>query len=495
MPARLPRPLLRGTRGAVACGHPLAAEAGGRLLAAGGNAVDAAVAAGFALCVLLPDACGIGGDALALLHGADGSSLAFNGSGESPHRLDGAVPAGDGGAAANVPGAVSALADLHARAGALAWEQTLAPAIELADAGMPLTEDLAAQLAVHRTRLLRRCRGWSLLEQGLAPGARVRQPELAAALRRIADHGPEGLYRGALADATASAAQCDGGWLDAGDLARHATVILAPLIRDRLGARISVAPPVSQAVLLLTALGGLESLGPLNGAARWHALIEALDGAFAHRDAIAEPGAGNEVADRPVAIEERHRERTTGPRMGAHTVAVAAADAEGHVVSMLLSVFDHFGSALLVPEGGFLLNDRAHGFTAGANAARPRRRPVHTLSPAMVEDEGRTFAVCTPGADGQVQTLAQLLVAIELDRLPIPVALDQPRFRCGDGTLVVEDDFDPQLRSDLSARGHDVVARPPGGLFGVAACAGIDLREGTVFAASDPRRESWAAVL
>jgi gamma-glutamyltranspeptidase/glutathione hydrolase len=479
----------------VACGHPLAAAAAGRMLADGGNAVDAAVAAGMALCVLLPDACGIGGDALALLRGSDGSTLAFNGSGESPRRLIGAVPAGDGGASATVPGAVAALADLHAAAGALAWQRTLAPAIELADRGMPLSEDLAGQLTAHQTRLGERCGGWALLEPGLMAGTRVRQPQLASALRRIADRGPEGFYHGDLAAATAAAAQRDGGWLEAGDLARHATAILPPVVGERLGARITVQPPVSQAVLLLAALGAFESVGRLSGAARIHALIEALEGAFAHRDAIAQPGDGIGVADRPVAIEERHVERSDGPRQGAHTVAVTAADADGHVVSMLLSVFDHFGSATLVPEGGFLLNDRAHGFTTGDNQARPRRRPVHTLSPAMVDDEDRVFALCTPGADGQVQTLAQLLVAVEVDRMSIPLALDQPRFRSADSSLAVEDDFDPALLAELRTRGHRLVARPPGGAFGVAACAGIDLRRGTVFAASDPRRESWATVL
>ena len=495
MPERLPRPLLRGVRGAVACGHPLAAAAGVRALASGGTAADAAVAAGMALSVLLPDACGLGGDALALLRTPDDRRLAFNGSGESPAEMAGPVP-DDGGGTVTAPGAVAALWDLHAHAGRLAWDQALAPAIELADRGMPLTEDLSDVLGRHRPRLGLRCAGWPILEPSLGPGALVRQAALAQSLTAIASAGPEAFYTGALAEATARAVTADGGWLSVEDLGRHHTVIAPPITADRFGMRISVQPPMSQAVLLLTALGALEGLGPLSVTERGHALVEALEEAFLHRDAIADPVAAAELPDHPLRLGGLHVARPQGPRMAAHTTAVAAADGDGTVVSMLLSVFADFGSALLVAEGGFLLNDRAHGFTQGPNRPAPGARPVHTLSPAMAEDGNRVFALCTPGADGQVQTLAQILTAIAVDGMPIPVALDRPRFRCGVGRLAIESDMDPVQQAQLRSRGHDVVAHRPGDpLFGVAACAGIELSTGTVFAASDPRRESWAAVL
>lgn len=425
MVERLPRPLLRGVRGAVSCGHPLAAAAGTRALAAGGTAVDAAVAAGMALSVLLPDACGLGGDALALLRTTDGRQVAFNGSGESPAAMTGPIP-GDGGATVTAPGAVAALADLHARGGRLAWDAVLAPAVELAATGMPFTEDLRATVGRHRGRLTRRCPGWPVLDEGLRPGAIVLQRALAQSLRAIARDGPEAFYAGALAEATARAVGEDGGRLSVEDLARHRTVIRAPITGQRFG----------------------------------------------------------------------HAIRPRDPTIGAHTTAVATADGEGQVVSMLLSVFEEFGSGLLVAEGGFLLNDRAHGFTRGPNAPAPRARPVHTLSPAMARHQGQIVALCTPGADGQVQTLAQILTAVAVDGMSIPRALDQPRFRCGDGRLMIESDMNPEWQVELRARGHDVVGRTPGDpIFGAAACAGLDLESGTVFAASDPRRESWAAVL
>jgi gamma-glutamyltranspeptidase/glutathione hydrolase len=495
MADRLPRPLLRGLRGAVACGHPLAAAAGGRALAAGGTAVDAAVAAGMALCVLLPDACGLGGDALALLHTRDGEERALNGSGMSPAAMSGPVPA-RGGGTVTVPGAVAALADLHGQGGRLDWAQVLEPAIALAGEGMAMTEDLHAAIARNRARLNGRCGHWPVLDPIRKPGMAVRQRALAGVISDIAADGPRAFYDGELAEAIARAARDDGGWLTADDLRRHHTVIAPPVVRERLGARVAVQPPVSQAVLLLTALGGVDRLGPLSGAERVHALVEALEEAFLHRDAIADPDAGAAVADCALRIDERHVTRPHGPGVGAHTTAVATADGEGTVVSMLLSVFEEFGSTTFVPSGGFVLNDRADGFTHGPNRARGGARPVHTLSPALAEQGDRVFALCTPGADGQVQTLAQVLVAIALDGMAIPAALDRPRFRTAAGRLAVEGDMDAALVEDLRLRGHDVVALAPGDMrFGAAACAGVDRRTGTVFAASDPRREAWATVV
>jgi len=490
---RLPRPLLRGTRGAVACGHPLAAEAGLRMLAGGGNAVDAAVAAAFTICVALPDACGLGGDALALLRSGDGTVTAINGSGESPAGLRGPIPE-VGGGTATVPGAVAGLAELH-RAGALAWERVLTPAIELADGGMPLTEDLASLLRDVGDRLRDRCRGWPPLAADLRPGVLVRQPALAAVLRRIAGAGPDAFYRGEIAAAIERADRGDGGWLSTDDLARHVTSVLAPVQRERLGVSLAVQPPISQASLLLTALRALQRAGTPGGLDRIHVLAEALEAAFAHRDAIADPASAPGLPDLDLAIPDRHAPRAAGPTIGAHTTAVTTADGEGRCVSMLVSVFDPFGSGLLVPEGGFLLNNRARGFTAGANAPGPARRPVHTLSPTLVDDGERAFALCTPGADGQVQTLAQLLCAVALDGRSLPAALDAPRFRVGNGRLAIERDAAPAWSDALTARGHDVVALAPGEAFGTVAAAGLELSAGTVFAASDPRREGWAGVL
>jgi gamma-glutamyltranspeptidase/glutathione hydrolase len=172
--------------------------------------------------------------------------------------------------------------------------------------------------------------------------------------------------------------------------------------------------------------------------------------------------------------------------------------ASGTVVSMLISVFDDFGSAALVPEGGFVLNDRLAGFSAdqaSPNAAAPGRRPVHTLSPALLEHGGRLLALATPGADGQVQTLVQVVDGLVGDGAGVPEVLARPRWRSQEARVLVEESFPDALADELSARGHELERLPDGdGLFGGMAVSGVDGCEGTVLAAADPRRETWAGV-
>src|SRR5207245_1282375 len=122
--------------------------------------------------------------------------------------------------------------------------------------------------------------------------------------------------------------------------------------------------------------------------------------------------AAPQLLDQPLSIDPERAARRGGARSDAHTTAVTSADDEGTVVSMLISVFDDFGSAVLVPEGGFLLNDRLQGFTAPGCEAAPATRPVHTLSPAIASREHERFALCTPGSDGQVQFLVQMVLAL-----------------------------------------------------------------------------------
>ena len=182
-----------------------------------------------------------------------------------------------------------------------------------------------------------------------------------------------------------------------------------------------------------------------------------------------------------------------------HTAAVATADADGLVVSMLVSVFHEFGSGVLVPEGGFLLNNRLSGLLVDGRspdgAPPPGLRPGHTLSPMLLELDGRRLAIATPGADGQVQTLVQLTRALVDAGAGIAEALHAPRWRSVKGRLAVEASFEKDVLAALAARGHDVAPRPDGDmLFGAAAVTGVADGGGAVLCAADPRRETWAAV-
>lgn len=490
------RPTLRGSRGVVACGHPLGAGAALDVLAAGGGAADAAVAAAAALSVVLPDACGLGGDVMALVRRPDGGMRAYNGSGAAPAAVRVPIPS-DGGGTVAVPGAVAGWCDLHREHGRLEPVRVLAPAIALAEHGFPVGERLAALLAAHADRLAGRADGWPVAA-ARAPGSPVRQPALAATLRAIARDGARAFYDGPMAEAVAAAVRRAAGSMTAEDVRAHATAVGDPVVARFAGARLAVQPPVSQALLAPLVLRHLEAM-PADPLERTHAAVELVEAAFAYRDAIAEPGA----AARLLGVELQHdpvrAARRGGPRGYSHTSAVTAADAEGYVVSMLVSVFDDFGAAVLVPEGGFLLNNRLDGFLGnrdGPNAPRGGAHPVHTLSPVLVDADDCVFALATPGSDGQVQTLVQLLDAIVASSVPPVPALARPRWVSIDRRLLVEETFPAELAAALAARGHDVIHEPAGSpAFGAACLAGVERASGTLYAVTDPRREVWGAAL
>ena len=489
------RALLRGRAAAVASGHPLATTAGLDVARAGGNAMDTAVAAAAALCVVLPQACGIGGDALFVVRPATGPPQAFHGAGRSPATLASTIP-DDGPGTATVPGAVPALHAGHQRFGRLPFGTVMEPAIALASDGFPVTEQLILAIGRQRRRLERGAAGWVLLNGDLRPGATLRQLRLAALLRDIAADGPDALYTGPMAMAVATAARAGGGQLAEHDLAAHQTLVREPVTATRLGATMLVQPPPSQAALALVAMRALDELSPQDPVDRVHTAVEAIEAAFAHRDQLAADPTAEDVLAASPAIDMARAQRRGGPASPSHTTVVTAADADGAVVSMAISIFDEFGCATLVPEGGFLLNDRMLSFSrdpGSPNAARPGRLPVHTLSPVVARDARQIIAIATPGADGQVQTITQVADAVLAAGDSIPAALDRPRWRTTDGTLILEEGFDRNVATELAARGHQVSwLRAGDGAFESVVIAGVDLSTGTVFGSADLRRETAA---
>jgi gamma-glutamyltranspeptidase/glutathione hydrolase len=464
---------------------------------AGGGAVDAALATAAALMVLMPEACGLGGDAFMLVRSPSGEVTAVNGSGAAGAGV--APPLEPEGAQlAAVPGAVAAICDAHERWGRLPLEQVLSSAIGLAGGGFPIGGGLLRMIEEERELLESGAPGWVFLDPALRPGSLVRQPVLAGLLQRIGRHGARAFYEGHCARSLERAVGAAGGSLAASDLLEHATVVRAPLTGTYRDFEVAVQPPVSQAALLLMALQALERSGVTAPAERTHVAVESIEAAFEHKHELNADGAAERLLGEPLAVDlERHIERAKRPRGGLHTTSVAAAGADGQVVSMLVSVYDLFGCGVLVPECGFLLNDRLAGCSSdpgSPNAVAAGRRPVHTLSPALVSDERRAFALTTPGADGQVQTLLQLIDAIASDGQNLPRAMDRPRWRSSGGKLGIESDYDPDILKELERRGHDLYPMEPGSRgFGAAVAAGIDSRTGTPFAASDPRGGAWAA--
>lgn len=469
-----------GARGAVSAGSPLAASAGTEVLAAGGNALDAAIAAQAVICVTMPQAAGLGGDMLALVRSA-GVTTAFNGTGRSPAAMPKNFTT-DGGASVAVPGIVDAWLTAHRSLGRMPLPDVLAPAIRIASEGFPVDADLVRAASQQRERITRYgAAEWALL--GLAEGDRWRQPELAELLTAVGERGRDEFYTGAAARAVAAAVATHGGTLSTADLRSHATEVLAPVQTAWAGDRLNVQPPSTQGILLAVAAHWLENADGVTRDNLQHVLAEVTEAAFGHRDSAAR---GSELLSVPIEVDLHTAQNRGGPRSYLHTAGIAVADSDGMVVSSLISVFDDFGSGVFVPELGLVLNNRAGGFTSGENAPGPGKRPVHTLAPALLErSNGDVLAIATPGADGQIQTLLQVLARMRFNDESLERAISAARWRSQDGELLIEADH--EWSADLLARNHRIANRTPGDdLFGAVVAAGTT--NGTPFAASDWRR-------
>lgn len=476
------RPAIRGLRGAISSAHPLATAAGQEIFMRGGNAADAVIAAQAALAVLCPDACGLGGDMLALVD--DGASVAaVSGTGRAPLAMREATT--DGANSITVPGIVDAWARLAARWGRLGLGASFAPAIRLAEEGFLMGPGLHRPVVAQAKRLYAGGAGeWSVLRAAL--GSPIRQPELATLLRAIATEGTSAFYAGEAAHAIERAVQRKGGALACQDLAAHDTEIVEPIALDWRGWSVSVQPPPTQGVLLAMALGEHERLGDISADLQDHVCVELTEAAFAYRTRAAE---GAALLDIRLEVDRARASRRGGPRAYLHTAGVAASDAAGLTISSLVSVFDDFGSCLFVPELGITLNNRAGGFTDGPNSPAPGKRPVHTLAPALVRTPAGSFAIATPGADGQVQTLLQIFAHIRMGSLSLDAATAAPRWRSEGGKLLIEAGH-PAIAT-LDRLGHELVTLAPGDTrFGAVTAAGRT-PEGC-FAVADWRRECWS---
>lgn len=480
------RPVLQGRFGAVAAAHPLAVAAGQDLLTHGGSAADAMIAAQAVLCVVTPDACGVGGDMLALVHAPGALPQAVNGAGAAPLGLR--QVSDDGPHSITVPGIVDAWCTLSERYGRASLARALAPAIRLALAGVRIPERLSATLNTHRQRLLRGGAGQWVLFDARA-GSRVAQPQLGALLERVGAEGRAAFYQGVAARQIATAIAGLGGMLAEADLAAHETSLAAPLETRWNAFTVASQPPMAQGVLLNMSVQALARHGELAPPLDDHVAVELTNAAFGYRDRIAE---GAALLAHELSIDFERASNKAGPRAYLHTAGVACADARGMVISSLVSVFDDFGSCVFVPELGFTLNNRAGGFTGGANAAAPGKRPVHTLAPVLLKTPHGMLALATPGADGQVQTLLQVLMCLQREEGDLASAIARPRWRSENGVLLIEHDHG--AIAGLTALGHRVSSCPSGDLrFGAVVSAGFI--DAVPVAAADWRRETAAGVV
>jgi gamma-glutamyltranspeptidase/glutathione hydrolase len=481
----------RGMRFAIATPHRAATRAGLDAFDAGGTAVDAALAAAVTLAVVYPHMCGVGGDLFALVREPDaaagdantaGRIVAVNASGASPAALDVQElrrvlldeAESRGPSTITIPGAVSGWAAL-ARWSTLGLARAIEPAIGLARDSVPVAGSLALGLATHRDLVL--------TDPGLAElfapegrpleeGSTLRQPALARTLEAIASGGPEVLYGGEVGARLIEGLHRLGSAITVEDLARHEAILDSPLVGRYLDLDVAVCPPNSQGFVLLQTLAMVERLGidpdPLGPDAVTLAEIHRV--AASDRDRHnADPmrlrvPVGELLEDGHLAAQceqVRARAVTGATRLRGDTVALVAADAEGRAVSIVESLSSGFGSGILEPSTGILLQNRGGGFSPdpdSPNAAAGGVRPAHTLMPAIVQRGDRLLAAAgTMGGGAQPQIVASALIrALELGMTPAE-ALDAPRYLVGGMDFPVGERF-----VEMEARVPDPVRRALG---------------------------------
>ncbi len=523
------RPELMGTNWMITADHPLAARAGAAVLEAGGNAVDAAVAANLVLTVVRPHMCGFGGDLFALVFmESSGKTEALNASGRAPAAASLEAFAGRGLQSipetgiltGTVPGAVAGWQALLERCGTRGLDQLLSEAIHYADNGFPMYPDLREAIAQRKPWLEQDHSTAGLyLRDGDPPavGERLVQPRMGQSLRLLAEQGPEAMYHGELGRALVRHSRRQGGLFSEEDLAGYRADWVAPLSTDYRGYAVCTMPPSSQGIALLMQANLLESVDVRAMAPDQpellHLMVEGKKLAFADRNRfVCDPEfhpvpiqnlLDKEAAGRLVqGIDPGRAAQSVAPRSftrgGEDTIYLAVVDSQGNAVSLIQSLYEPFGSCTLVPETGMFLQNRGRGFSLDPehpNRLEPGKRPYHTLHPVMVLEQGRPYLVLgSPGADGQTQTVMQLLTALLDFQAGPQEAMEAPRWRSEpDGTLLLEGRFPEAGIAALRALGHQVsVVEDWDGVMGSSQAIRLDRAQGVLRAGADPRRQAYA---
>ena len=516
-------------RNVVSTSHPLASQAGLRMMLKGGNAVDAAIAAAATITLTEPVSNGLGSDAFCILW--DGKELhGLNSSGPAPQGWsvdyfrkkygDAAkTPPKRGIDSVTVPGAVASWMALSERFGKLPFADLLEPAIDIAERGYLLTPVVHGKW----TAIVEELGGLpgfaaNFLPRGRAPhiGELFRFPAAAKALRAIARSKGEAFYRGEIAAAIEQFSSANGGVLKASDLAAFKPEWVKPISKDYRGYTMHEIPPNGQGIAALAALGMLQNFDlasmPVDGLDSQHLQIEAMKLAFADTyKYVAEPSAmavtpaqmldDGYLAQRAKLIDmKKSQEFGAGNPVKGGTIYLSAADENGMMISFIQSNYMGFGSGCVEPSFGISLQNRGHGFhldAQHANVVAPGKRPFHTIIPAFLTKDGKpvmSFGVM--GGNMQPQGHLQTLVRM-LDYGQSPqAACDAPRWRFNTGREInVEAAMKAETVKGLIGRGHKVdVINDSYQDFGSGQfiwLAGNAKSEGYI-AASDARRDGQA---
>ena len=520
----------RSRRGMVVSPHHLASQAGLDVLKDGGNAVEAAVAVAACLAVVYPHMTGIGGDGFWLIAEPDGKVRAIDACGRSAANAqlplyDGltAIPWRGPLSANTVAGTISGwAAALESTRGTLPPGRLLRDAIHYAEAGTFVTRnwESAALIAGVRGQPgsyedIFEPRGRPLCE-----GDRVVQSALASTLRQLADEGFDSFYRGRLAEAIASDLAMVGSPLAIGDFNEHAAADPEPLSISVTGVRLFNTAPPTQGLASLLILALFDRLGIAerhgeSSFAHVHGLVEATKQAFLIRDAqVGDPAwmtldpqallnDGAALDAMAARIDPRRAAPWPQAPSAGDTTWFAAIDGEGRAASVIQSLYFEFGSGVVLPRTGIVWQNRGASFRlaeGGWNALKPRRKPFHTLNPAMARfDDGRLMAYGTMGGEGQPQTQAAVFTRYAQFGMPLQQAVTAPRWLLGrawgdpSATLKLEDRFARSLYAGLRSAGHAVELVAPFETLMGHAGAIVRHPGGALEGASDPRSDGGVA--
>lgn len=531
------RPPVRGTGGAVASDEVLATEVGLEILAAGGNAVDSAVATALALAVVSPEAGNLGGGGFAVVKMGDeiafldfretAPAAAFRELYLDETREPIAEASVYGPLAAGVPGSPAGLHALHRRFGKLSWPAVVAPAIGLAIDGFPVGDRLVEGLEEEKEALARfpeTAHFWLDDGEPLELGLWLRLPSLARTLERYAAEGPAGVMEGPVAAAVVEVSKRHGGILELEDLATYEPVWRRPLLFEAFGWQLAgVDLPSSGGILTAAALAMAEAAGVAEterfGAERGHLLAEVWRRAFADRFLLGDPATTQASAAELLAPE--HLERRLGtfdrgkatpssdisawagvepPAEPSDTTHLSVVDGAGNLVALTTTINGLFGCALWVPEAGFFLNNEMDDFAAApgqpnlygliqgeANAVGAGKRMLSSQSPTIAWRQGEALALGGRGGSRIPTAVLQVLLNLWIDGDSLQQAIERPRIHhqwLVDQIEIEDDALSPETRRALEALGHVVNERDY-----VAQVHAVRWQVGgKVEAAADPRR-------
>jgi len=517
-------------RGIAATSQTLASQAGAQILARGGSAMDATIASNAVLQVVEPMKCGMGGDLFAIHWNAKTKALTgINASGWAPKRMTlealqakGAKSMPDLGIlSVTVPGCIDGWEKLHRASGRLKWAEIFQPAIYYARAGFPVTEiiqeewrgevkKLASDEGARRVYLIK----------GRAPevGEIFRNPDMARTLELVAKGGADAFYRGPIAQAMVKTSERHGGLFDLSDFAEFSAEWVDPISTEYRGWKVYELPPNGQGIAALMMLNLMERFplgewGAMNPDT-WHVKMEAQKLAYQdlHRY-LADPRQASVpvagmlskkyAAGRAALIDITKARCNAAPGdplpYQSDTIYLSAIDADGNIVSLIQSVYQHFGSGVLVDGMGFHLHNRGALFSFDPkhpNVVAPRKRPFQTIIPAFMEKGDLHIGFGIMGGSNQAQAHAQFVSNVVDHGMNVQAAHEAPRFTKlmpGGCDFLIENRVPPAVREALTARGHKLDVRAEySSRMGGGQAVMRDARAGVNYGASSPRKDGAA---